>query len=53
MEVARGQVFPAQTGLYSQLVMEHYAVVHIDYVHPEHEDEALSPPPSPEVRTLG
>ena len=49
MEVARGQVFPAQTGLYSQLVMEHYAIVHIDYVHPEHEDRPLSPPPSPDV----
>ena len=33
--------------------MEHYAIVHIDYVHPEHEDRSLSPPLSPEVRTLG
>jgi len=52
MEVARGRVFPAQTELCSQLVMEHSAVVHIDYVHPEHEDRPLSPPPSSEVRTL-
>ena len=44
MEVASGRVFPAQTYLCSQPVMEHYAVVHIDYVHP---------PPSPKVRTLG
>ena len=53
MEVARGQVFPAQTDLYSQPVMEHYAIVHIDYVHPEHEDRPLSPRQSLEVRTLG
>ena len=53
MEVARGRVFPAQTELCSQLVMEHNAIVHIDYVHPEHEDRPLSQPPSPEVRTLG
>ena len=33
--------------------MEHYAIVHIDYVHPEHEDRSLSPPLCPEVRTLG
>ena len=44
MEVARGRVFPQQTELCSQPVMEHYAVVHIDYVHP---------PLSPKVRTLG
>ena len=53
MEVARGRVFPAQTDLRSQPVMEHYVVVHIDYVHPEHEDRPLSPCPSDEVRTLG
>ena len=53
MEVARGQVFPAPTDLCSQPVMEHYAVVHIDYVHPEHEDRPLSPCLSGEVRTLG
>ena len=53
MEVSRGWVFPTQTKLCSQLVMEHYAVVHIDYVHPEHEDRPLSPRPSGEVRTLG
>jgi len=33
--------------------MEHYVVVHIDYVHLEHEDRPLSPPPSREVRSLG
>ena len=33
MEVARGQVFPQQTNLCSQPVMEHNVVVHIDYVH--------------------
>ena len=53
MEVARGRVFPAQTKLCSQPGMEHYAIVHIDYVHSEHEDRPLSLPPSPEVRTLG
>ena len=53
MEVARGQVFLAQTNLCSQLVMEHYAIIHIDYVHLEHEDRPLNLPPSPEVRTLG
>ena len=53
MEITRGRVFPAQTELCSQLVMEHNAIVHIDYVHPEHEDRPLSQPPSPEVRTLG
>ena len=53
MEVVRGRVFPVQTNLCSQPVMEHYVIVHIDYVHPEHEDRSPSLPPSPEVRTLG
>jgi len=53
MEVARGQVFLAQINLCSQPVMEHYALVHIDYVHSEYPDRPLSPPPSPKVRTLG
>ena len=53
MEVARGRVFPQQTDLCSQPVMEHYALVHIDYVHSEYPDRPLSPPPSPKVRTLG
>ena len=50
MEVARGWVVPTQTELCSQPVMEHNVVVHIDYVHPEHEDRPLSQPPSPEER---
>ena len=33
--------------------MEHYAVVRIDYVHPEHENKLLNLHPSGEVRTLG
>ena len=53
MEVARGRVFPQQSELCSQPVQEHYAIVHIDYVYPEHEDRPLSPCPSDEVRTLG
>ena len=53
MEVARGWVVPTQTELCSQPVMEHNVVVHIDYVHLEHEDRPLSPPPSREVRSLG
>jgi len=53
MEAARGRVFPAQTNLCSQPVMEHCAIVHIDYVHPKHEDRPLSSPLSLEVRTLG
>ena len=53
MEVARGWVFPAQTELCSQPVMEHHVIVNIDYVHPEHEDRLLSQHISPEVRTLG
>jgi hypothetical protein len=53
MEVARGQVFPGQTQLWSELVRENYAVVHIDYVHPEHQHRLLSLCPSPQVRTLG
>ena len=53
MEVARGWVVPTQTELCSQPVMEYNAIVHIDYVHPEHEDRPLSQPPSPKVRTLG
>ena len=53
MEVERGRVFPAPNELCSQPVIEHYVVVHIDYVHPEHEDRPLSPPPSHEVRSLG
>jgi len=53
MEITRGRVFPAQTDLCSQPVMEHYAIVHINYVHLKHEDRPLSLPPSPEIRTLG
>jgi hypothetical protein len=53
MEVERGRVFPQQNELCSQPIMEHYAVIHIDYVHPEHVDRPLSPHPSVEVRTLG
>jgi hypothetical protein len=53
MEVERGRVFPQQNELCSQPIMEHYAVIHIDYVHSEHEDRPLSPHPSIEVRTLG
>ena len=46
-------MFPQQRELYSELVLEHYVVVHIDYVYPEHEDRPLSPCPTNEVRTLG
>ena len=53
MEVARGRVFPAPNELCSQPVIEHYVVVHIDYVHPENEDRPLCLPPSPKVRTIG
>ena len=53
IEVERGQVFPAQTELCSQPIMEHNVVVHIDYVHPKHEDRSLSQHTSPEVRILG
>jgi hypothetical protein len=53
MEVAKGRVFPQKTKLCSQPVLEHYVVVHIDYVYPKHEDKPLSLHPSPEVRTLG
>ena len=42
MEVARGREFPAQIELCSQPVMEHNAIVHINYVHSKHEDRLLS-----------
>ena len=42
MEVARGHEFPAQIELCSQPVMEHNAIVHINYVHPKHEHRLLS-----------
>jgi hypothetical protein len=53
MEVAKGQMFPQKIELCSQPVLEHYVIVHIDYVYLEHEDRPLSPRPSLELRTLG
>ena len=53
MEVARGRVFPLQSELCSEPVLDGYVVLHIDYVYPEHEERLLSLRPSPEVRTLG
>ena len=52
VEVARGRVFPLQSELCSEPVLDGYVVLHIDYVYPEHEDRPLSPCPSDEVRTL-
>ena len=51
--VARGRVFPLQSELCSKLVLDGYAIVHIDFVYPEHEERLLSSRPSPKVRTLG
>jgi hypothetical protein len=45
MEVTRGWVFPQQSELCSEPVLDGYVVVHIDYVYPEYEERLLSPRP--------
>ena len=42
--VATGRVFPKQNELYSLLIQDGYAVVHVDFVYLEHEGIVLNPP---------
>jgi len=51
--VATSHVFPKQNELYSLPVQDGYAIVHVDFVYPEHEGIVLNPPPSGEITILG
>ena len=51
--VPTGRVFPKQNELYSLPIQDVYAVVHVDFVYPEHEGIVLNLPPSGEITNLG